>query len=189
MVWIDDRVLGPVRERYGVPRVLPFEIEISKDERDLIFATTRDGRRHDVTFFVLRGDEVALIRKPHYEPGLWRPPGGGVKCEETFEAGSQREAYEELGLQIDLDRYVLMTDATFVFEDERIPWQTHVFSATSPSETLDPVDLREIAGARWGTLDELGGPIREHLIGTGRALWRYRVALHDAAIEELSRSG
>lgn len=185
MDWIDDRVLGPVRERYGVPRILPFEIEISKEERDLILTTTRDGRRHDVTFFVLRRDEVALIRKPHYGPGLWRPPGGGVKRDETFEAGSYREAYEELGVEIHLDRYVLMTDATFVFQEESIPWKTHVFSATSPSETLDPVDLREIAAARWGTLDELRGPIRDHLIGTGRPLWRYRVALHDAAIEEL----
>lgn len=186
MVWIDDRVLGPIRARYGEPRVLPLEIAISKAERDLIFASTRDGRRHDVTFFVLRGSEVALIQKPHYEPGLWRPPGGGIKRDETFDEGSKREALEELGVEIELDRYLVVTDVTFNYENESIPWQTHVFSATSPSATLDPVDVKEISAARWGSLDELSGPIREHLMATGRALWRYRVALHDAAIEALT---
>ena len=55
------------------------------------------------------------------------------------------------------------------------------FEATTGAESLSPLDTHEIAGARWGTLAELGGPIRERLLGTGRALWRYRVALHDAA--------
>jgi len=39
---------------------------------------------------------------------------------------------------------------------------------------------------RAGTLPELSGPLREHLLATGRAFWRYRVALHDAAAEALS---
>jgi len=29
------------------------------------------------------------------------------------------------------------------------------------------------------------GPIRERLLASGRALWRYRVALHDAALVAL----
>ena len=44
-----------------------------------------------------------------------------------------------------------------------------------------PRDTVEIAAARWGTLDELAGPLRDRLLATGRAFWRYRVALHDAA--------
>ena len=50
---------------------------------------------------------------------------------------------------------------------------------------LAPRDTEEIAGARWGTLDELAGPLRERLLATGHALWRYRVALHDAALTAL----
>jgi hypothetical protein len=64
-------------------------------------------------------------------------------------------------------------------------WRTHVFSARTTETELAPRDADEIAGARWGTLDELAGPLRERLLATGRAFWRYRVALHDAALEAL----
>ena len=60
--------------------------------------------------------------------------------------------------------------------------------ARTDGTDLAPGDLEEIAGARWGTLDELGGPIRARLLETGRALWRYRVALHDVALQALRGS-
>jgi hypothetical protein len=57
--------------------------------------------------------------------------------------------------------------------------------ATTGDERLVPLDTDEIAEARWGTLEELAGPIRERLLATDRAFWRYRVALHDAALHAL----
>ena len=59
----------------------------------------------------------------------------------------------------------------------------HVRGRAWPHSTRD-----EIAEARWGTPAELAGPIRERLLATGRALWRYRVALHDAALAALAES-
>jgi hypothetical protein len=38
---------------------------------------------------------------------------------------------------------------------------------------------------RYGTLEELAGSLRGRLPATGHALWRYRVALHDAALTAL----
>ena len=67
-----------------------------------------------------------------------------------------------------------------------IDWRTHVFSARTEVEELDPIDTREISAARWGTAEELAGPIRARLLETGRALWRYRVELHDAALAALA---
>ncbi len=185
---VDERVLRPVRERYGEPRRLELDVEISAAERDLVLVSTGKARHHDVTFFVLRGEEVALIRKPHYEPGLWRPPGGGLKQGEPFEQGVRREALEELGIPIALDRYLVHAVAVFRHGRLRIPWQTHVLAASPGAAELAPLDTREISAARWGTLEELSGPIRERLLATGRRLWRYRVALHDAAVEALSEN-
>src|SRR5919206_577958 len=65
------------------------------------------------------------------------------------------------------------------------PWRTHVFLATTTDDDPAPRDAQEIEAARWGTLAELCGPLRERLLATGRAFWRYRVALHDAALEAL----
>lgn len=183
---VDEAALAPVRARYGTPRPLDVELEISAAERDLVLASTRKDRHHDVTFFVFRGPLLALIRKPHYTTGLWRPPGGGLRPDEPFEEGVRREAREELGVEIELRRYLVHVAARFRHGETEIPWHTHVFEATTAAERLDPLDRREISAARWGTVEELAGPIREALLATGRALWRYRVALHDAALEALA---
>ena len=107
MGWVDDEMLADVRRRFGKPSELRIELEISRAERDLVVASGRSGRRHDVTFFVFNAGRLALIRKPHYEPGLWRPPGGGLKPGEDFVSGALREAREELGVEIELERYLV----------------------------------------------------------------------------------
>jgi len=182
---LTEAVLAPLRERYGEPARLKWTGKISEYEHGL--ATYNPKRMHDVTLFILNGERLALIRKPHFEPGIWRPPGGGVKPGEDFEAGVQREALEETGLGVELERYLVAAEARFLYEPHEVPWRTHVFLATTGGDELEPRDTEEIAGARWGTLDELAGPLRERLLATGRAFWRYRVALHDAALERLQQ--
>jgi 8-oxo-dGTP pyrophosphatase MutT (NUDIX family) len=177
--------LGAVRERFGTPLELPWEGEISDVEWAI--ATHNPARTHDVTLLILDPSRrVALIRKPHFAAGIWRPPGGGIKPGEDFVAGAVREALEETGLRVTLDRYLVASAATFLYEPYDVAWQTHVFSARTADTDLAPQDAEEIAGVRWGTLEELAGPLRERLLATGHAFWRYRVALHDAALEMLA---
>ena len=180
---VDEAALAPVRERYGDPVLLPWKGDVGAQEFALAGFNPR--RRHDFTFFVFNGDRLALIEKPQYPPGIWRPPGGGVRAGEDVVEGIRREALEELGVEIDLERYLVASEAVFRFGGETIEWRTHVLSARTEHEELAPRDTEEISAARWGSLDELGGPLRERLLATGRALWRYRVALHDAAATAL----
>jgi ADP-ribose pyrophosphatase YjhB (NUDIX family) len=183
---LTEAVLAPIRERYGEPRPLRWAGQVSPEEFAL--AGGSPGRRHDVTLFVLGVDgELALIRKPSYPPKIWRPPGGGVRAGEEFEAGVRREALEELGVEIGLERFLVSTEATFRSGGDVIEWRTHVFAALTEAEELRPIDTHEIAGARWGTTDELAGPLRGEMLATGLALWRYRVALHDAALAALGQ--
>lgn len=181
---VDETVLTRVREQFGEPVLLDWEGEVSDPELAMI--TYSPARRHDVTLFVFNGERLALIRKPHFQEGIWRTPGGGIKPDEDFVGGVVREAREELGAEIELSRYLVRAQAEFRLADQAVPWQTHVLSGTTTSEHLAPLDTEEIAEARWGTLAELAGPIRENLLATGRALWRYRVALHDAALAALA---
>src|SRR5204863_7924959 len=74
---LTEAILAPLRERYGEPARLEWEGEI--DEREHALATYNPKRMHDVTLFILNGERLALIRKPHFEQGIWRPPGGGIK--------------------------------------------------------------------------------------------------------------
>jgi 8-oxo-dGTP pyrophosphatase MutT (NUDIX family) len=185
-VHVTDEVLAPLRERYGAPTELTWSGEIT--EREHALATYNPARMHDVTLFILDpAERIALIRKPHFTEGIWRPPGGGIKPDEDFVEGAVREALEETGLRVGLDRYLVDARATFFFGRQDLSWRTHVFSARTAETELHPQDPGEIAGARWGTLEELGGPLRERLLATHHALWRYRVALHDAALAELHK--
>ena len=177
---LTDEVLAPIRARYGEPWILEWEGEIS--EREYGIATYDPLRTHDVTLFILNNDHLALIRKHPFPPDVWRPPGGGVKKGEDFVDAVRREAFEETGLRVELGPYLVEARARFEYSGRVLDWRTHVFQAETRDESIEPQDLDEIAEARWGTLAELNGPLRERLLATGRAFWRYRVALHDAAI-------
>jgi len=182
---VDDGVLAQVRERFGQPAELRWEGEIREDEWSI--ATHNPVRTHDVTLFILDPSQrLALIRKPHFAADVWRPPGGGIKPGEDFVAGAVREALEETGLHVELRRYLVASRAVFRNGGRELPWRTHVFLAETADDKLAPTDPGEIAAARWGTLPELGGSLRETLLATERALWRYRVALHDAALRALA---
>jgi ADP-ribose pyrophosphatase YjhB (NUDIX family) len=182
---VDEVVLEPVREAFGDPIVMPWDGEIS--DREWSIATYNPARTHDVTLFILDPSRrIALIRKPQFAAGVWRPPGGGIKPGEEFSAGAIREALEETGLRVELQRYLVVTDAIFRNAGRELPWRTHVLLARTEDEAIAPADEDEIAEARWGTLDELAGPLRARLLAENRAFWRYRVALHDAALAALA---
>jgi 8-oxo-dGTP pyrophosphatase MutT (NUDIX family) len=181
---LTEEVLAPIRAHYGEPRILEWEGEISA--REFGIATFDPLRTHDVTLFILNADRLALIRKHPFAPDVWRPPGGGVKEGEDFVEAVLREAYEETGLRVELRRYLVEARARFAYGGRVLDWRTHVLLAETDDETIEPHDLDEIAEARWGTLAELAGPLRDRLLATGRAFWRYRVALHDAALDALT---
>ena len=182
---VDEEILARVRDALGTPAVLPWEGEISDVEWRI--ATHNPARTHDVTLFILDpARRIALIRKPQFAVDVWRPPGGGIKPGEDFIAGAVREALEETGLHVELRRYLVVSDATFHNAGRTLRWQTHVFLAKTGDTKLEPADTEEIADARWGTLEELAGALRERLLAENRGFWRYRVALHDAALAALS---
>jgi ADP-ribose pyrophosphatase YjhB (NUDIX family) len=179
-----DQLDATLRERYGTPSLLEWEGEISDAEWGV--ATYNPNRFHDVTLFILDPRQrVALIRKPHFALDVWRPPGGGIRTDEDPTSGAVREALEETGLHVSLERYLVEADAVFRNAGRELRWRTHVVLARTSDTELAPDDPGEIAAARWGTLDELAGPLRAILLATGRAFWRYRVALHDTALQSL----
>jgi ADP-ribose pyrophosphatase YjhB (NUDIX family) len=183
-VHVDESVLAPVRARLGDPVELAWQGEIS--DLEWAIATHNPRRTHDVTLFILDPERrIALVRKPQFAADVWRPPGGGVHPGEDFAAGAVREALEETGLHVELRRYLVATRALFTNAGRELHWRTHVLLAETEDADIVAGDPTEIAEARWGTLAELAGPLRERLLAEGRAFWRYRVALHDAALHAL----
>lgn len=185
---IPRSVLRQIENRYGKPKVFRLKWCIADDDLAMIKASQKDGRAHDVTLFIFRGDRLAVIRKPNHPKGVYRAPSGAVKHGEDFEAGALREAYEETGLTVQLQCYLLRIFVKFVAPSGCVDWTTHVFTAKAVKGRLKPVDIHEIESAKWVTLEELQGKIRDAMLSSGRPLLRYRVWLTDKVVSLLTSS-
>jgi ADP-ribose pyrophosphatase YjhB (NUDIX family) len=179
---VTAELVAPVVRRFGEPRTWDGSRELTDRDTETILRSTAKDRLHDVTFVIVDGGEVVVIRKPSFPEGAWRAPSGGIALGESFAAGTLREAREETGLDIELTGYPLVACSIFTHRGEPIPWTTHVVSARAGSRDLAPIDTGEIAGCIWMPVAELLGPVARVLRGSGSALFDYRADLHDEIV-------
>lgn len=186
-MYLTEETLREIEARYGAPRRETAAAEFTSSSFGLVDRCRRKGRLHDVTLMIWEPERraYALIRKPSYPPGVFRPPSGGVEDGEPFEEGARREAREETGLEVRLERYLLRVDARFTCSGDSCPWTTHVFSAVAVGGVLDPLDRHEIEEACWGTPEEIWTRYRSAMLAMNSAGMRYRVFLQDTALELL----
>ena len=183
-MYITQEALNQLEGKYGVPRILRTAYTMNQQGFDLLKWSMRHGRAHDVTLFISKGDKIAVIRKPSYPLDVYRPPSGGVERGEDFETGARREAYEETGLEIRLQKYLLKVYVDFSFGDEEVCWTSHVFAAQAVGGRLQPVDTKEIADARWATIDELNTNLLKALQKSESAGLIYRAELQAATLQQ-----
>ncbi len=182
-------ILADLVRRHGQPDTVQLTWPITDTEAQFIRSTQKGGRRaHDVTLFIFGPDDhIALIQKHNYPDGVWRNPGGGVNPGEDVVAGARREALEETGLTVTVERYLLRVHVSFVApHEDAIAWVTHVFTARTPDPECAPQDTREIRSCGWFALADLTGPIRQAILGAPGRLFRYRAWLHDACAAALA---
>ncbi|MDP3025474.1 MAG: NUDIX hydrolase [candidate division Zixibacteria bacterium] len=145
-----------------------------------------DGRNSDVTLFIFKEGKVIVISKPWYPPGLYRAPSGGVRPGESLEEVALREAYEETGAKIKLQRYILRIKVTFSHNQKDVIWTSHIFTAKYLSGKIKPVDTKEIKEAKLMSLKELSS-LKPLLLKTRLGGLAYRAALTERAIEEIRK--
>lgn len=190
-MYITEETLREIEQKYGPPEQIQLRYHMRPDEFDRLRRSQKHGRNHDVTFFIMIGDKVVVISKPGYPPGAYRAPSGGIAPGEDFELGTLREAREETGLDIQLDRYLIRASVQFICGPDEVNWTTHVFTARPRDPQgdikLEPIDRVEIKEARLVTINELMGSIRQALISSGSTGLRYRAELTDLVIDRLGR--
>ena len=174
-----------VEARCGRPREAAFFVEYDAAEFAFLTAAMGDGRNQDCTVMAGHSGRVALIRKPLYPPGCFRAPGGSPAPGEDLAAAAGREALEELGIAVHVERYVLRAHVTFRRGTDMVQWITHVFTASAASGALAPRDQREVAEAPWFTLDELRN-MNARLAESALGGLRYRAALQQAILAAMN---
>lgn len=185
-MYITEKVLEGLEAKYGKPAIAHFRHAMIRPEFELLIHSMRQERAHDITLFIFNGPYVVAIRKHLHPEGVYRAPSGGLAPGEDFEEGALREAYEETGAIIELQRYILRAYVTFTYDGREVPWTSHVFTAKYVSGTLEPIDTHEIAEVKQVRLEELQGEIRNRLLAAGSGGLAYRAALTDKVVELLS---
>lgn len=183
--------LKALEKKYGTPVECEMEYEIHSWEYDVVKGSQHSGRAHDVTMFIRKRDDkdkFALIRKHFFPEGALRAPSGAAVEGESLEAGAIREAYEETGLDVELIRYLARINVIFTSGGRKIEWISHVFEARQTGGELCPIDTEEIEEARWESMSDLQGCIRDILMNAEWELFRYRVALTDLAVEKMEEN-
>lgn len=188
-MFITPEIIHDLEQKYGTPEELFFEYEMTEFEFRAVRGSQKHGRAHDVTLFIINDGKIVVIKKPMYPPGAYRAPSGGISPGEPFEEGALREAYEETGLVVSLEKYVLRAKVRFSLGSDAINWTSHVFTAGSVGKELHPIDTHEIAEARFVSVDELMGSIRNALLASGSTGLRYRSELNDSVMRRLIEEG
>lgn len=185
-MYLTQLIIEAVERDYGAPAVARARCEFGRREFALLERCALKRRAHDVTLFIRDGlGRFAVARKHNYPPDVFRPPSGGVEPGESFAAGAVREAVEETGLHVRLERYVLRVEATFTHGAAEAAWVSHVVLAECFGGELAPTDRKEIAEARWATVEELMERYRPGMLAIGSAGMQYRVELQDLTLHLL----
>ena len=155
MSYLDKEDIKQVEKIYGHPVELEIKVDTNLKELDRIRRSQKNNRSHDITMFILRGNQLLFIAKPFYPKGLYRAPSGAAKPGESLIDGGKREAYEETGTRIEFEKYLLRIKAKFICGDDYIDWTSHVFQAKYISGEIKPIDTHEIREARFVNIDEI----------------------------------
>ena len=176
-----------IEKKYGTPRELTMSFPMKSAEFEMLKGSMGDGRNSDVTLFIFKDDKVIVIAKPWYPEGLYRAPSGGIKPGEDLELSAKREAYEETGVEIELEKYLLRIHVSFTCSGASEKWTSHMLTARYLSGEPHPIDTKEIKKVALLSLQELSG-LRKRLLEQDSGGLHYRAALTEEAIKEISSS-
>lgn len=138
----------------------------ARRDEDIRRRRERHGDRMCFASVVVEGDgRFVLVRETEESrPGGWVVPGGTVEPGEAIEAGAVREAREESGLVVELERPLAAMRFRAVSPSEGSMEFFHVtYLAHAIGGELKPQMTEEIDDAAWYSMEEI-----EKIVSSGR---------------------
>jgi 8-oxo-dGTP pyrophosphatase MutT (NUDIX family) len=187
-MFIKSDIINSLKEKFGCPRTAEFHIPVGLEEYDRIKGSQKNNRQHDVTLYIEKDSKWVVIAKHFYPPGMYRAPSGGINPSEDFIEGAKREALEETGCDIELIKFLLLTNVIFYVKDDpdrKIEWHSYVFHAKYISGDFDFSDTKEIKEVKLADLSEFE-IYKEIMLRQNIGGLNYRAGLHDKVKDLIS---
>lgn len=142
--------------RYGAPVEMRIDVPMREWEFNLLRYSKRDGRYRDVTILIPIEGKLVCIVKHAYPEGIARPPSGGVVPGEPLDAAAEREAYEETGLRVRIQKYLVRVACNFTLGPHVEPSPMALAEASRAGRTDELVfdALARFAAERPAKADE-----------------------------------
>ncbi len=141
---------------YGPPVERSFTLQVG-EKIFRYWQATRQKRLAEVVLLLQRKNGRYLAHtKDFYPPATYRLISGGIKPGEDLLAAVRREAYEETGLLVRIERFLALLRYRFYWQGYVLPFASYVFGVVEEDGTLKVNDPGEaISGFREVTLAEL----------------------------------
>lgn len=141
---------------YGQPIEREFVLPVTR----ATYEYWRDVRRKRSAEIVLalrrRNGSFLVHTKAFYPPGAYRLLSGGIKAGEDLEIAAHREAFEETGLAIAIERFLAIAHYRFIFEGQELSFTSYLLLVAEVSGVLQCNDRDEaISGYAEVTLDQV----------------------------------
>ena len=111
-----------------------------------------------------RGETLLLKRtsKTRNEAGFWSKPGGGVEFGEKIEDALKREIKEELGVEVEITKFLGFTDSIMKAENQHwVSFNYLAKIAKGEPKNLEPEKHEEM---KWFKFTELPENINEYTL-------------------------
>jgi len=145
---INPKEIEELARQYGPIERRSYSLERS-GERCEHWQRVLTDRRGEVIFLVKRPAGLILHTKAIYPPGAYRLPSGGVDWGESVLSALHREVREEMGLEIEVERFLGLLEYEFRCEEEdkkeeeTIPFVSYVFLVKDDGGEPVPQDEAE----------------------------------------------
>ncbi|NLG51844.1 MAG: NUDIX hydrolase [Chloroflexi bacterium] len=178
-------------EAYGPPARRAYSLNVQ--EETLAYWRGVSRRRKAEVVLVLRrpSGRYLVHTKAFYPSGVYRLLSGGVKLGEDLTAAVYREAWEETGLEIQIERFLGILAHRFIWQGQSVPLTSYVFLVAEVGGTLAVQDVDEaITGFREVDLAGLLALAEEleSLSGEWQDWGRFRAIAHRFTVEVLTES-
>jgi 8-oxo-dGTP pyrophosphatase MutT (NUDIX family) len=149
-------------ERFGEPTVWECTFEVSAETLSY-WQNLKDRRTAEVVLAIRRPNGRYLLHtKSFYPEGAYRLLSGGVGPEEDIAEAALREAREETGLQVSIERFVGILQQCFVHGQDASRFASYLFLLSEQGGELGNTDAEEdITGYREVTAAELSSVAEE----------------------------